>query len=115
MSHNNSLPDAAQNMESFADFKISGASFLDIDGVTHFQFVIDRGNVIGPRPATDDDIRNYPAEFKRFLSQSSAANFHSEEEGFASDGNDEPFEEVKEGADHHNVSKRKRGRPRLNP
>jgi hypothetical protein len=32
-----------------------GPSFLEIDGEVKFQYVIDSGNIIGPRKATDAD------------------------------------------------------------
>lgn len=44
-----------------------GAHFFRADDGVMFQFVIDPGNVIGPRPATKPDSEKYPEEWARFL------------------------------------------------
>lgn len=43
-----------------------GPQFLEVDGVTMFQFVIDAGNIIGPRKATKADKAEHEGAWKAF-------------------------------------------------
>lgn len=44
-----------------------GASFSREAGEVLFQFVIDAGNIVGPRPATKLDSERYPLEWAQFV------------------------------------------------
>lgn len=43
-----------------------GPQFLEIDGVTMFRFVIDSGNIIGPRKATKADKAEHDGAWRQF-------------------------------------------------
>lgn len=46
---------------------VPGAEFFDRDGEEMFQFIIDGGNIIGPRLATKTDKAQYPGEYAAFV------------------------------------------------
>lgn len=43
-----------------------GPQFLEIDGVTMFRYVIDSGNIIGPRKATKADRAEHQGAWEAF-------------------------------------------------
>jgi hypothetical protein len=43
-----------------------GPQFLEVDGVTMFRYVIDSGNIIGPRKATKADKAEHEGAWRQF-------------------------------------------------
>lgn len=49
-----------------------GAKFFRDHDTEMYEFVIDGGSKVGPRPATEEDKKTYPAEYALFQSQTAA-------------------------------------------
>jgi len=58
-----------------------GASFFREDGKVLFRFVIDSGNVMGPRPATRDDQKKHPDAWTAFVAAEGVSVLDRDAEG----------------------------------
>lgn len=68
---------------------VAGGRFFLEDDVEMFEFVIDGGNRIGPRPATSADKANHPALYAAFRAAPNAFN-GADASKFDHDGDGEP-------------------------
>lgn len=60
---------------------VGPAFFVEGDGPVQFQFIIDPGNVVGPRPATRADQQKHPEAWSAFAAASGVSSLDRDAKG----------------------------------